>query len=469
MGVVYKLTPDISAFIIEHKRNQPSMTCQALADIVLSEFGQQVSKSSVHELLKQSHVITPRTRKIKEKFQIPLHKKEQISKELAPFVSIGLTPVASKPIEAPVPEKIVEEIKEAIPEAQEEIVPVSLKELSKGVGEIFLKAALYDLSFKSALGISDYAQLENINNIKLRSEWEYLTKLVYAIKIELEDKKEFYLDPRFQGLYEQNPNDASLAAPIERVAYEVADYILNNIKPMIIRNVSINTSNQCLYDYLAAMQNIAGRKIVKISLRGDKDEVLAEFNRPVTYQRRFIIGAFAKANEFQWFTNNSEVEALWDLPSNDNEEKKNKVKLLKKSNKIVITNLDSYGYEESFRMYDNRHPLEGLNVTPILQYSPEDMLNQAQWIKNRLKKRALMFFSSLFSLQELEDVLIIEGYEEIVVDKSKKTEGLKITLRVENNFQHSAQLKRAIVNVNSLDILDFKGRKIILFMEPITD
>ena len=76
MGFVYKLTPQISTFIIDQKRHQPRMSCQAISHLIFSTYGREVSKSSVHELLKQSRVIIPKPRKVKEKFQIPPEKKE---------------------------------------------------------------------------------------------------------------------------------------------------------------------------------------------------------------------------------------------------------------------------------------------------------------------------------------------------------------------------------------------------------
>src|SRR5689334_16696123 len=94
MGVVYKLTPEVSSFIIAQKQSNPKVSCQLLAEMVSSRFNYQISKSSVHELLKQAQIITPRERKIKEKFQIPLEKKSQIFATLPPIV-------LEKPAESP--------------------------------------------------------------------------------------------------------------------------------------------------------------------------------------------------------------------------------------------------------------------------------------------------------------------------------------------------------------------------------
>ncbi len=485
MGVVYKLIPEISAFIVEQKRNQPRLTCQALSSMVMEKFGQQVSKSSVHELLKQSHVIIPRARKTKEKFQIPEHRKEQISKSLAPFVAIGMplikvdppslvvSQVQTAPVEVPVqaaPPAVVLQAPEPPPQpvtVTPEVhvappVPVYKEHVHvKGQGEIFLKSALYDLSFKPVLGISD-EQMEISYNDKLKLEWEYLTSQVAAIKVELEDQTYFYIDPRFQGIYPENPKDQLLSAPIERAACEAADYILNNIKPIIIRKFDLNDSNLIVYDFIAAMQNIPGKRIKKILVIDSNEKILTEFNQPLMYKRQYIISVEAQHPDFKWFMEESVTEGTWDIPCKT---AGLTAKALKRQDRIIITNLNHYSYDEIVRQHDQRHPSKGLQITTVADQATEELEDQKQWVKNRLQQRALMFFPSDFTLKHLDSVLGLEGYQELLKDPKGKSVVDEIHLCLPKDFLLQGQLKKAAENLNSLNILNFKGEKIVICVD----
>ncbi len=392
MGVIYKLTPEVSSFIIEQKQNDPKITCQSLSSTVFLKFGQQVSKSSVHALLKQAQVITTRPRKIKDnisgKFQIPIEKKFEISQALAPFVETQAEPVV-------------------LPSTQEILTP--------GMGEVFLKAALWDLSGKPILEIKDL------------SEWEYLTQLVYAIKVETQEK-DFYIDPRFGGLYAQNPNQEILAAPIERAACEVADYILNNIKPLIIRELS--TEDKTTVDnFFGAFENEEGKKIKKICLIGKKNRSFSELEVPLAHKREFIAGI-----------------------SDDNLFKEGAitgVRIIKNNDKFIVTNCQAMSDEEIVQKYLDRHPSIGahLNLAPPL----------AGPLRGLLKQRTLMFFSLNFSLEDLEKVMALPGYEK---------EG-QIYLKFPEGFQLAQGVKIAAENVNSLYIRTPQEKNLRILIQDV--
>lgn len=54
MGVVYKLKPEIKAFIIEKKKANPLLSCRSLVGLVETQFKIKVSKSSINTLFKQA-------------------------------------------------------------------------------------------------------------------------------------------------------------------------------------------------------------------------------------------------------------------------------------------------------------------------------------------------------------------------------------------------------------------------------
>src|SRR5208283_2882978 len=83
MGVTYKLREEVVRFIISQRQNNPLFSCRQLAESVSQQFGIRLSKSSVHDVLKESGAVTPRGRKPKDRFQIPIEKKKQIQVSLS--------------------------------------------------------------------------------------------------------------------------------------------------------------------------------------------------------------------------------------------------------------------------------------------------------------------------------------------------------------------------------------------------
>src|SRR5208282_6734513 len=83
MGVTYKLREEVVHFIVSQRQSNPLASCRQLAESTSQKFGLHLSKSSVHDVLKESGIITPRGRKPKSKFEIPQEKKDQIQVSLS--------------------------------------------------------------------------------------------------------------------------------------------------------------------------------------------------------------------------------------------------------------------------------------------------------------------------------------------------------------------------------------------------
>src|SRR5277367_4557934 len=105
MGVTYKLKEEVIHFIISQRQSNPLASCRQLAESVSQKFGLHLSKSSVHDVLKESGIITPRGRKPKDKFKIPQEKKKQIQtslsqiKLLAPPIEVAPPVILSPRVE----------------------------------------------------------------------------------------------------------------------------------------------------------------------------------------------------------------------------------------------------------------------------------------------------------------------------------------------------------------------------------
>ena len=91
MGVVYKLKTEVVDFIVNEKRNNPTMGCRKLADTVKEKFQVDVSKSSVNAIIKQSSLSSPVGRRPnpesqKKGFKIPQERKAELFVEKPPVL-----------------------------------------------------------------------------------------------------------------------------------------------------------------------------------------------------------------------------------------------------------------------------------------------------------------------------------------------------------------------------------------------
>jgi hypothetical protein len=103
MGVTYKLNSDVVDFIIAQRKSRATLSCRELSELVLAQFQVAVSKSSVHEVLKEHNIVSARGRKPKgDTFKIPAEKKAQIKAQLPPRETVITPPAPSIP-ELPTP------------------------------------------------------------------------------------------------------------------------------------------------------------------------------------------------------------------------------------------------------------------------------------------------------------------------------------------------------------------------------
>jgi hypothetical protein len=275
MGVTYKLKDEVVEFIIGQKQAEPSTSCRQLAESASEKFGLKLSKSSVHDVLKQSGITTPRGRKPKNKFEIPQEKKKQIQVSLS---QVNLVPLPEKivssptiPVSLPPPQQVAPVIHEPPQELPPVIEPVVIKEEVyhsveipvedievseeyEGAGKIFYKAVQWDLGILTE------------GNIKER-DWDYYLTYAKGLKVNLENNQNFFID---------------LPLPIERCVRETADGLINNIRPFVVHHVS----DQELFK--SCMEALPGFKISDISIVGNNDHILFEFEYIVENKRRFV-------------------------------------------------------------------------------------------------------------------------------------------------------------------------------------
>ena len=67
MGVIHKLKPELSEFIIFQKKNNPSLSCRKITSLILEQFKTRVSKSSINKVIKEAGLSAPIGRTPKKK------------------------------------------------------------------------------------------------------------------------------------------------------------------------------------------------------------------------------------------------------------------------------------------------------------------------------------------------------------------------------------------------------------------
>lgn len=262
MGVIYKLREDVVHFIISQRQSNPLASCRQLAESTSEKFGLHLSKSSVHDVLKESGIVTPRGRKPKNKFEIPQEKKIQIQTSLSqiklPPPVLEAQPVKEATSLIPPPAELkptlIADVAEAPATAVTQEMSEEISPAHEGAGKIFLKAALWDLGVFSEEGIK-------------ATDWEYYLTYTKGVKVSLEANQSFFIEMRL---------------PLERCIREVADGLINNIKPFVIDKVS----DEGLFK--ACMQAQAGSKIDKVSIVDEFDHEIFNFDNIMEFKRAFI-------------------------------------------------------------------------------------------------------------------------------------------------------------------------------------
>ncbi len=112
MGVVYKLKQEISDFIIQKKKEDHSLSCRKLVDIIEQTFRIQVSKSSVNAIIKEQALSNPVGRaavfKAPKNFFIPQEKKNLLMANVVPFLKEGYVPTAYQEQQNHAPAEVLE-------------------------------------------------------------------------------------------------------------------------------------------------------------------------------------------------------------------------------------------------------------------------------------------------------------------------------------------------------------------------
>ena len=454
MGVVYKLTEDVVSFIIERKQETPRLSCREIADLVRERHQRTVSKSSVHDVLKEHGVVIPRGRKPKIKFQIPLEKKQQLFANVVPGVIFQ--PATPSPITAllsPPKASVGGPDIDALDSRQKHSGMTNRGEIQERMGEIFIKAAFWDLFPRPLWGIKKLEDIKSLNLNNLQEEWGYISTVVEGLKIDLEDGSCVEMDSRFQILGPGSPGAVIFPAGIERCAQEAADYIINNISPLCIRSAGDGVTDTAILSFFQACESMAGKGMTKASLLGKGGVVLAQFSCPAVggagsprYKKNAILGIprniKVEQNDHKYRYFDLQVDGYY-------------------KNMSLLSNFGPHiSNDEIARIFKDRHPPVRINMSPLADSPQEDIADQPAWVLARLKARARAFFPSDFGEDAFESVLALKG----VIEQGRPfdyAQGKHITLLSPASYAHIAFLRQAADNANALNIRDENGHRVL--------
>ncbi len=360
MGVVHKLTQEIMDFIVLQKRDEPSLSCRSIAKIVFERFGENVSKSSINNLLKEERLSSPVGRRStalrthKKQFKIPDTKRNQIQSDLSS--SFGM------------PENAV----------QTEVHNVNTEkaDLMDGAGAVLLRAAEWDLAkgpiladildlqgeqnnqFLRVLSLLHGFHIDSIEKIhqycgtglwKLADfnqggdffvrwldqfqDWKqyylrfsikspgFFTKVSY-FKLYLEDKMVLYLDTQGGAVWSSNVH-SDLYASLAQATEALAKQILNNVQSVVLCGMCPKKQGQkttsALYfqNLVEAFEGVHGKKIEMIGLIDEKSRELARFNADIHVRREFIAGVWPWQTEFQELLDSKKEMMSGKIPVSD--------------------------------------------------------------------------------------------------------------------------------------------------------
>ena len=418
MGVVYKLTEDVVSFIIERKQETPRLSCREIAGLVHERHQKVVSKSSVHDVLKEHGVVIPRGRKPKIKFQIPLEKKQQLFANV-PAIMVPRAAPSYVGVGSPGP------------------IMMGGGEIQERMGEVFIKAAFWDIFPRPLWGIKKLEDIKSLNMNNLQKEWEYISTSVERLKIDLEDGSCVEMDSRFQVLGPGSQGTSVFPASIERCIQDTADCILNNINPLCIRSLGENVTDTSILSFFQACEGVAGKGMMRASLLGAGGIVLAQFVCSPRQKKNVIFGV----------PNKLKVE--W----NDNKFRYFELKVDGYDrNMYILSNFSPrISNDEIVRIFKDRHPPVQINMSPLADGLRGDIADQPAWVLARLQARARAFLPSDFRQDAFESVLALKG----IIEQGH------ITLLTPVSYAYSALLRQAADNINALNIRDENGHRVL--------
>lgn len=291
MGRKTKITPEIKAFIIEKKKDRPSLSCRGLECLIKAQFDAEISKSSINSLLKT------------EGLNLPVVNRRTIKKKVLPQAEPGLVLPSEESLKEP---------SEA--QTREGTGSFILKAVDSLIGGSYYIAE----SVKKRLSCGEASSLSEVENRIFQSlfspdkdkdilpypvDSQTVTKItadveriistvpqeVRGIKVNLLDGGVFYLDGQMHTVW----STPHLPYSFSTTLYNIRSYVNRHFykdKPFILLMApGYGRPSEEFFNFLLALDSLE-RKLGKLTLYGNNFENLDIISFVQPKRRFFIFG-----------------------------------------------------------------------------------------------------------------------------------------------------------------------------------
>ena len=366
MGVVHKLKENIINFILEQKKNNPTISCRQLSVSIASQFNMNVSKSSVNKILQEAELNSAVGRRVassavqNKKFQIPPEKKKELSQDLDKIREMDVSikrefPVEEKPQPVFVsPDNFQRHVNYLRAQRRKAQGPAQ-----EGMGFIFIKAAQWETSgallpaevikkagngFLDSLGfgknpedleaaceaflfpnlhpflglgrdLKDGALLTKFGEeikkegqfASLAIEYNYKRQEAFeeikGFKLCLEDGVEIVFDANLTSVWLGNV-PAELSHSTHKSFSFLSKYLIGNSESVILKIAPAGLSefSKEFYEMAAVFEDLEGKAIKKISVLNRNDQEWVSFDHVPRKKRTFMLGIWPWQREFTELT-----------------------------------------------------------------------------------------------------------------------------------------------------------------------
>ncbi len=281
MGVVYKLEPEITGFILEKKKADTNLSCRQISKLILEKFQVNVSKSSVNAIIKNAGLsihVGRRQKKRKHRKEFPMPA-TQIKPELAPRAeAAGSILLKSADFLLGLSQHIKELIRTGLNQPEG-----NYQDLAERL--IYAQLSGEDMTpLLNELG----GQKEAIAKDILKT-LPAIFRQVRCIKLTLSDGSSFYLDAQLHTAWSVPHMPYAFSAPIYHVKNRLNSYINQNSPLVLFMAPGYDSPTKEFFEFFLRMDSI-GKKLSRLTLYGNKMEEIENTTIEKEQRHTYIFG-----------------------------------------------------------------------------------------------------------------------------------------------------------------------------------
>ncbi len=353
MGVVHKLKDNVIEFILEQKKNNPSLSCRHLANLTGGTFKIDIAKSSINKIIKKAELSSTVGRRPLscplKKFQIPDAKKKELLENLESLETktTKATPIPASqrgsqklPIESTVYEgmgaillKIAhwqlaghsfgQFIKRNMPGVEAFLGQQPIAEFEDLCGTMSLLKIL-DIDIKTHRGQthplwvlsrdSGQSQLQKLEELMRSAQIPFHLSVEYlntkeqifheakGVKIFLEDGNCFIFDVSLEALVAAE-EDLAFSWPVNKAIEFLSSRLISQRDSIVLKKIPTEPELfKKFCELMECFEGLPGKNIKSIQLLGRRGKALTDFSTIPLRKRTFMAGLWPAQKEFEELT-----------------------------------------------------------------------------------------------------------------------------------------------------------------------